>query len=353
MLTALAIAATVLAVSLLIIIHEAGHHLVARRLGMRVERFSVGFGPVVAAFRRGDTEYAISALPLGGYVKIAGMSPGEDVKPEDASAYANQAAWRRFLVIVAGPAMNYVLAVVMAAVLLATVGLRGPDPAARVGLVLPDGPAERAGLHAGDRILAVDGVPVDGWTSLVEHFQSSPGKPLDLSLERPTDDGAPSLRLSLIITPREQGGRGRVDIRQAAAMQHESGLGAIALAFGRTNDLAVGQLAAFGAVFRGRQGAELSGPIGIGQQLVAAAHEGAPPFLALVWQISLVLSILNLLPVPALDGGRLVFLIIEMVTRRRVNERVEGIVHTVGFVALVALLLGVTVFGDLARLLRR
>jgi regulator of sigma E protease len=281
------------------------------------------------------------------------MSPGDDVEPGDASAYANQAAWRRFLVILAGPAMNYLLAVLMATCLLATVGLRGPDPSARVGMVVAGGPADQAGLRAGDRIVTVDRTPVDDWPSLVEHFQSSPGKPLSIEVLRPGPEGAPPDRLSLSITPRDQGGRGRVDIRQAAALQREAGLDALSTAFRRTNQLAVGQLAAFGAVFRGNQGAELSGPIGIGQQLVAAAHEGVPPFLALVWQISLVLAILNLLPVPALDGGRLVFLVIEMVTRRRVNERVEGIVHTVGFVALLALLLGVTVFGDLARLLRR
>jgi regulator of sigma E protease len=351
--TALAILATVLAVSLLIVIHELGHHYAARRFGMRVERFSVGFGPVVGSFRHAGTEFAISALPLGGYVKIAGMSPGDDVDPADGSAYANQAAWRRFLVILAGPAMNYVLAIAMAAVLLATVGLRGPDPAARVGQVLPGGPAEQAGLRSGDLVLSVDGAPVDGWAAMVARFQASPGRTLALSVERPGAGGAAPERLAIAITPRDAGGRGRVGIGQAPAMLRATGLEAVATALHRTNQLAVGQLAAFGAVFRGGQGAELSGPIGIGQQLVSAAHEGAPPFLALVWQISLVLAILNLLPVPALDGGRLVFLAIEMVTRRRVNERVEGIVHMIGFVALIALLLGVTVFGDLARLLRR
>ena len=353
MTTALAIVATVLAVSLLIVIHELGHHAAAVRFGMRVERFSVGFGPVVGSFRRGGTEFAVSALPLGGYVKIAGMSPGDHVDPADPSAYANQPAWRRFLVILAGPAMNYVLAIAIAAALLSTVGLRGPDPAARVGQILPGGPAEQAGLRTGDLVVAVDGAPVEGWPAMVARFQAAPGRTLHLDVERPGAGGAAAERVAIVITPRDAGGVGRVGIGQAPAMLRATGLQAVGSALQRTNALAVAQFAAFGAVFRGGQGAELSGPIGIGQQLVAAAHEGTPPFLALLWQISLVLAILNLLPVPALDGGRLVFLAIEMVTRRRVNERVEGIVHMVGFVALVALLLGVTVFGDLARLLRR
>ncbi len=160
---ALAIVAAVLAVSLLIILHEAGHFWMARRFGMRVERFSVGFGPVLLAFRRGETEFAISALPLGGYVKIAGMAAGEEIDPADRAAYANQAAWRRFLVILAGPAMNYVTAVAVAAALLGTVGLPTPDPAARVGALVKGMPGEQAGLRPGDRVVSVAGTPVGTW----------------------------------------------------------------------------------------------------------------------------------------------------------------------------------------------
>ncbi|MFT3917180.1 MAG: M50 family metallopeptidase [Anaeromyxobacteraceae bacterium] len=349
--TALAIVAAVLGVSLLIVVHELGHHLAALRSGMRVERFSVGFGPVVTSFRRWGTEFAISALPLGGYVKIAGMAPGDEVAPDDPASYANQPAWRRFGVILAGPAMNYVTAVVLAAVLLATIGLRGPDASARVGTVLAGWPAAEAGLKTDDRILSVDGAPVADWAALVARFQGSPGRPLTLEIER--GEGAAATRTTVVLTPRDVKGRGRVGVGQGAALQREAGLAAVTSAFARTNAFALAQLAAFGAIFKGAQGAELSGPIGIAQQLVSGARDGAAPFMALVWQISIVLAILNLLPVPALDGGRLVFLLIEMVTRRRVNERVESVVHFVGFVLLVALLLGVTVFGDLARLLGR
>jgi regulator of sigma E protease len=216
---------------------------------------------------------------------------------------------------------------------------------------VPGWPAAEAGLLPGDRILSASGTPVADWRALVAEFQGSPGRPLPLEIER--GEGPEAERLVLTVTPRDVNGRGRVGIGQASALLREEGLAALPAAFARTNAVAVGQLAAFGAVFRGAQGAELSGPIGIAQQLVSGARAGAAPFLALVWQISIVLAILNLLPIPALDGGRLVFLLIEIVTRRRVNERVEGIVHFVGFVALLALLLGVTVFGDVARLLGR
>jgi regulator of sigma E protease len=347
--TALAIVAAILAVSLLIVIHEAGHFLAARRFGMRVDRFSVGFGPVLGAFRRGGTEFAISALPLGGYVRIAGMSPGDDVAPGDRSAYANQAAWRRFLVIVAGPAMNYLAAIVIAAVLLATVGLRAGDPSARVGAVVEGMPADRAGLRTGDRIVSVAGAPVSTFLELVTEVRRHPGETVALEVVRGEGTATPE-RLTLPVTPQPDG---RVGFAQAHVVVRQGPLEAIAEAFGRTNAQAGAQLAAFGSLFTGRQKAELSGPVGIAQELVRGARQGAEPFLALVWTISIVLAILNLLPVPALDGGRLVFLAWEMVTRRRVNERVESIVHFAGFVALLLLILAVTVFGDLRRLLGR
>lgn len=351
MTTALAIAAAVLAVSALIIIHEAGHFWAARRFGMKVERFSVGFGPVIFSFKRGETEFAISALPLGGYVKIAGMSPGDDVAPGDRTAYANQAAWRRFLVILAGPFMNYVMAIVIAAGLLATLGLRAPDPSARVGAIVEGMPAAAAGLTPGDRILSVAGQPVDSFLAVVKELQRHPGRTIPLEVER--GEGAAAERLTLAITPRDEGGVGRVGFRQAQLVERRGAAAAVAEGFARTNAQAGLQLGAFGALFSGAGKAELSGPAGIAQELVRGARAGTEPFLSLVWVISIVLAILNLLPVPALDGGRLAFLLWEIVTRRRVNERVENAFHLAGFVALLALILAVTIFGDLPKILGR
>lgn len=347
--TALAVVAAVLAVSLLIVVHEAGHFLAARRFGMRVERFSIGFGPVLLAFRRGETEFAISALPLGGYVKIAGMASGEAVAPDDRGQYANQPAWRRFLVILAGPAMNYLTAIAVAWALLATVGLRAPDPSARVGALAPGWPAEAAGLRSGDRIASVAGTPVDSWEALVRELQRHPGEEIALEVVR-GEPAAPERR-SLRITPRDDGGVGRVGFGPAAQVVRMGAGSALLEGVRRTNANAGQQLAAFGGVFSRAQ--QVEGPVGIARGLVRGAREGFEPFLSLVWTISIALAILNLLPIPALDGGRLVFLAYEIVTRRRVNERVEGWLHFAGFVLLVGLILAVTVFGDLPRLLRR
>lgn len=349
MTTGFAIVVAILAVSLLIVVHEAGHFLAARRFGMGVERFSVGFGPVLLAFRRGDTEFAVSALPLGGYVKIAGMAPGDAGESTDHRYFSNQPAWRRFVVILAGPAMNYLAAVLVAWGLLATLGLRAPDPAPRVGALVPGMPAEAAGLLPGDRIDAVSGTPVASWLELVAELQRHPGQEVTLHVVR--EAGGAAQPLTIHITPRDDGGVGRVGVQQPTVLVRKGPGEALVEGFHRTNANAALQLRAFGSLFSKRQRVE--GPVGIARELVRGARAGVEPFLGLVWTISVVLAILNLLPFPALDGGRLVFLGYEIVTRRRVNERVEHVFHLVGFFILVGLILAVTVFGDLPRLLGR
>lgn len=343
---------TVLAFGLLIVIHELGHYLAARACGMRVERFSVGFGPVIWSTRRGETEWAFSLVPLGGYVRIAGMSPEDEIAPDDRRSYANQPAWRRFLVIMAGPATNYVFAVLLAAGLVATLGLREPDTAPVIGEVMPGGPAERAGLRAGDRVLAADGQPVADWAGFVKVVRAHPGTDLPLELRRAgAGEGAPPERL--VVRPDDSGGTGRLGIVPSLRAVHAGPLQSLWVGLTRTQERAQEILSGLGQVVTRKQRAELRGPVGIAEEMARSAKAGAAPFLMMVWLISIMLAIFNWLPLPALDGGRLVFLAYEMVTRRPVNQRIEGIVHTVGFLALLGLILAVTVFGDLARLLRR
>ena len=344
--TLLGVVAAVLGVSLLIVVHEAGHLCAARALGMKVERFSIGFGPVLFSFRRGGTEFAVSALPLGGYVKITGMAPGEEVDPSDPSLYSNQAPYRRFLAILSGPASNYLSAVVLGTALLLGPGLGLPDPGPAVGRVLEGTPAQRAGLSPGDRVESVAGQKVATWGELVAALQAHPGQKIEVAIER--GEGTSAQRLTLSLTPRDEGGLGRAGFEQHLLFVREAGLGAaLRDALRRTNEIAKSQVTVFGKLFSGGRGTKLSGPIGIIQQLLHAAQEGPAAFLNLLWIISVVLAVLNLFPIPALDGGRLLFLAYEVVTRRRVNARVENAVHLVGFAALIALLVGVTVLGDL------
>jgi regulator of sigma E protease len=345
--TALFIVAAILGISALIVVHEAGHMWVARLLGMRVERFSVGFGPVLWSARRGDTEYAVSALPLGGYVRISGMAPGEDVDPEDGTAYCNQAAWRRVLVLAAGPGANYLTAAVLAAALLATLGLPSPDGSPRVGEMIAGRPAARAGLLPGDRITRVGDAAVSTWDELVKALQGSPGKTVALQVER--GEGAALQRLTLPITPDDVGGTGKVGAGAYAPRVRLSPGAAVVEGVSRTNAAAAMTLSMVASMIKRERKAELSGPVGIVEELVRGAQAGLDRFFSVIWNISVALALFNLLPLPALDGGRLVFLAYELVTRRRVNEKVESYIHAAGFIALLALLLGVTIFGDLAK----
>jgi regulator of sigma E protease len=341
----------VLAFGLLVIVHELGHFAAARAFGMRVERFSVGFGPVVLRRAHGGTEYVVSALPFGGYVRIAGMAPGDDVKEGDQGSYSNQPAWRRFVVILAGPVMNWAAAILLAFAMVATLGFHEADPSAALGTVVEGSAAARAGLREGDRILAVDGKPLATWGELVAAVVASPGRPLALEVERPA--GASTERLQLTATPDDAGGRGKLGVGPSTRVLRGGPAAAAAAAVRVTNARAAETLAGLGQMFTGRQKAELRGPVGIAQEMARSARAGAGQFLTMVWFISIMLAIFNLLPIPALDGGRLVFLGYEIVTRRRVNQRVESVVHFAGFVALFGLILAVTVFGDLARILGR
>jgi regulator of sigma E protease len=342
---------TVLGFALLIVIHELGHLVAARLAGMRVERFSMGFGPVLWSRRRGETEWCLSALPFGGYVRIAGMAPGETIDPADRGAYPNQPAWRRFLVILAGPAMNYLAAVAIAVAMFATTGLPQPDPAPVAGDIMRGSAAERAGLRAGDRVLAFEGRPIESWDELVAAVRASPGRVVELTVRR--RGAAPDAQPELVrATPDDRGGAGLLGVRPSLTMVRTTAAESLAMGVRRTNAQAVGVLTGLAQVVTGRQKGELRGPLGIAEEMAHSARAGAAQFVMMLWFISVVLALFNLLPIPALDGGRLTFLGYELVTRRRVNQRVENVVHLIGALALFGLL-ALTLFGDLARIFRR
>lgn len=341
----LGVVAAILGISLLIVIHEAGHYLVARACGMKVERFSVGFGKVLFSTKRGETEFVVSALPLGGYVKIVGMAPGEDVDPADPRLYSNQPAWRRFLAILAGPAANYLTAVVLAFALLLGSGLLQTDPTSSVGRVVENGPAAAAGFRDGDRVLEIEGRPVSTWNGLVGAIRANPGKELPVVVER---GGA---RQELRLTPRDEKGTGKAGFEKHRFVVTSAGPGAAVVdAFRWTHREGAEQVRGFGAIFSRQKGSgidNVGGPLAIVRQFLGAFAQGAGAFVNALWVISIALAVLNLLPIPGLDGSRLVFLAYELVARRRVNARVETWIHSVGIVALFALIAYVTVWNDL------
>ena len=334
----LSILLTVVGLGLLIAVHEAGHLVFARLLGMRVETYSLGFGPRIAGFRRGETDYRLSAIPLGGYCKIAGFSPDEPAAqdPTDPGSYANKAAWRRFLVIAAGPGVNYLLAFLIIAGLYTTRGF--VDLSTTRVQVLPGRPAAAAGLHTGDQVVAIDGAKVSSFAEMMRELRKA-GAPAERRFE--VQRGAD--RQALEVRPEN----GVIGVTQDRVLIQVPLAEALPRAARDVWALNAATLQALWDIARGRGGASLAGPVGIVKQASAEVKRGLAEFAGILANISVGLAIFNFLPVPALDGGRLVFLGIELLSGRKVNQRAETVVHLVGFLFLIALVLAVTLFGDL------
>jgi regulator of sigma E protease len=334
----MAILVAVVGLGLLIAAHEAGHLVLARMMGMRVETFSLGFGPRIWGFRRGETDYRLSALPLGGYCRIAGFTPDDPAAqdPSDPGSYVNKPAWRRFLVIAAGPGVNYLLAFLIIAALYASHGFL--DLTTTRIEVISGGPAAAAGLQTGDQVVAVDGIPVDSFDDLRRELQK-PGSGAERRVEV-LRDGA---RHAFTVRPQN----GTISVKLDRVMVRLPLAEAVPRALHDVWALNAATIGALWDAIRGRGTASLAGPIAIVRQASAEVKRGIADFASILANISVGLALFNFLPVPALDGGRLVFLGVELVTRRKVNQRLESVVHVVGLLLLLGLLVSVVVFGDL------
>jgi regulator of sigma E protease len=334
----MAILVAVVGLGLLIAAHEAGHLLLARLMGMRVEVFSLGFGPRIAGFRRGDTDYRLSALPLGGYCKIAGFTPDDPAAqdPADAGSYMNKPAWRRFLVIAAGPGVNYFVAFAIITLLYVTSGFL--DLATTRIEVLPGGPAAAAGLQTGDQVVAVDGVPVSSFDDLKRELQK-PGQAAERQIEVVRSGARPAFA----VRPQN----GTISVKMDHVLARLPLAEALPRAAQDVWELNAATLSALWDAVRGKGTASLAGPIAIVRQASAEVRRGIADFAGILANISVGLALFNFLPVPALDGGRLVFLAAELITGRKVNQRLESVVHVIGLLLLLGLLVAVVVFGDL------
>jgi regulator of sigma E protease len=329
----------ILGISLLVIVHEGGHYLAARAFGMRVLRFSIGFGPTIAKFQPKDspTVFQIGAIPFMAYVQIAGMNPAEENDPADPELYSNKSVLARFVTIFAGPFANYLIASVMVFGL-ATAGYHGENPPHEpmvVDTVQPGSPAMEAGVQAGDVIRQANGSNVKNVLDLIRITADRAGKPTTYTLERAGKQLAP-----LTITPMDDHGRGIIGIvprvdHTPMAVGH-----AIAYSVAYPYELTVQQLEGFRMMYKQGSTEGVVGPVGM-VKLVSKTTN----FVQLtnfIILISVALGMFNLLPLPALDGGRLVFLGYEIITRRKANERIETMVHTVGLVFLLCLIALVT-----------
>jgi regulator of sigma E protease len=328
-----------LLVGLLILLHEAGHYLVARASRMRVVRFSVGFGPAVVKWRPkgSETTFQLSAIPLGGYVQIAGMDPSDRGEAPDPARYDQKPVLARLAVIAAGPLTNFLTAAVAFAVLYG-IGFPRPSEDPILGEVARGKPAHAAGLRAGDRVISVNGREVETWEALAKATGSSKGRPMRIRVSR---DGATR---EFVVTGRRDARSDRwlVGIGPKTEFEYRSALAAIGTGFAHAGVATLALFWQIGSALFGDGHADFMGPVGIVEMAGDHVGRGAREILLFVAGLSIGLFGLNFLPLPALDGGRLVFLGYEAVVRRRVSPRFEYAVHAIGLVFLLGLLVVVT-----------
>ena len=346
--------AFVIVLGVLIFFHELGHFLVARLFGVGVEKFSLGFGPRLFGKKVGLTDYRISAIPLGGYVKMVGEDPDAEIAPADrAISFTHKHVFKRILIVAAGPLFNLFLAVIIFYVIFQISGLYILKPA--VGQVQAESPAQTAGLKEGDAIVAIDDRPVESWDDMSRIIKESGGKTLTLAVKREGAEFVTRVTPNVTTTQNIFG-----------EDQQRYVIGIVASGEYYTRDLNPFQAAKESILQTYRvtrltvlsivkliQGTvstkTLGGPIMIAEMAGRQAKEG---FISLVFFIALLsinLAILNFLPIPVLDGGHLLFFFVEAVIGRPVNTRMREIAQQVGIFILILLMVYVF-YNDITRI---
>lgn len=338
--------------AVLVLVHELGHFLTAKAFGVQVQEFGIGFPPRLFGVRRGDTLYSINLLPLGGFVKLLGE---ED--PSHPKSLASRSVLQRSIVLSAGSFMNVLLVVVLFTLLLA---VPQEQTVARVAIqeVEPDSPAQAAGLRPGDIVLRVDGHPIRNSGDLLYRVYLRMGAESHWTYQRGSVAESPIIEEATVAVrwrwPAGQGPTGIVigQVSPRMAVVSEPIWEAFPHALQQTWESFTLTKNEVTRWVMGAGSPQLAGPIGIAQITDQVADTGILPLLGLVAGLSLSLGIMNILPIPMLDGGRLMFVLLEGVRRgKRISPRREGLVHMVGFVALMALIALIS-YQDILRLIR-
>jgi len=313
----------VFVLGMLVLAHEMGHFVVARIHGITVYEFSIGFGPVLWSTKPKETQYSLRALPLGGYVRMM----GEDDTSDDVNSFSQKKPWQRFTVLIAGPLMNFVLAVLLYTIIFASIG----SATTVVDSVEKGFPGAVAGIEKGDRIVSIANKEIDSWQTLATLVptlkQSFP-----VVVERKGQTKTFNLK-----TQKDKDGRQIIGILPT---RDKSLVTALGMGSQTTGDIAKSIFQFLGQMVTGKAKADgVVGPVGIYNVVGQASQAGLLPLLEVAAVISVNLAIFNLLPIPALDGGWLVFIVYEMVFRKPFNRQTQEKLQYAGFMLLMLLML--------------
>jgi regulator of sigma E protease len=352
----------ILILSVLVLVHELGHFLVAKKLGIKVEEFGFGLPPRAIGFKKGETIYSINWLPIGGFVKLYGEdeagSGSIKVKKEKQEykdknrAFFARPAWQRALVVIAGVIMNFLLAVVIISFLFTVVGVSVPGNKVLIQEVVRNSPASQAGLRVGEVVTSINGVKITSSQELTSITKKNLGKKITLEVN---DKG--NIK-KVVITPRIKypASQGPMGVAISPNIEVKKYSWYLAPILGTKEALSMSWLIASGLftmlyhlIVSGAVPKGVAGPVGIAQltgQFVAVGPFAVLSFISL---LSLNLAILNILPFPGLDGGRLFFIVSEIIFRKKISMKYEGYAHAIGMALLIGLILLITI-NDLIRL---
>lgn len=309
---------------MLVFIHELGHFATAKMAGITVHEFALGMGPKIFSYQGEETLYSLRALPIGGYVRME----GEDEESENPGSFSQKSPWKRLAVIAAGPIMNFVLAIVVITGLFMMDGF----PVNRVGELIAGAPAEQAGLLAGDEITMIDGKSVTTWDDVVTHISGAETDTLIVEVIR---DG---MKQTLTIKSTKEADTGRRIIGIRPEFEKDLFLSAKYAVMGTFFTIQA-ILQYLGSLLMGQGDfSQVSGPVGIYNAVSQASQTGLRSILNITGMLSINLGLINLLPFPALDGGRIIFIGLEILRGKPIDQEKEGFVHFIGFVILMTLM---------------
>ena len=332
------IIAAILLFGVIVFVHELGHFLLAKRAGIRIHEFAVGMGPKLFSTKKGETLYSLRLLPLGGYCAME----GEDGESSDPRSFGQKSLLQRASVLFAGPFFNIVFAVI----LLIPVFLYMGAPSTTLGQIIPDSPAQAIGLQVNDKIVNINGNEINSWEDIVSNLHSSEGEEVQISVERDGD-----LKVFNVTPEKNADGNYAIGI---AYKPERSFFGSIGSAFTTTYDMTKQMLIFVGQLFTGSVpgGVEnsVTGPVGVISIVSDQASKGIFNLMYIGSVISLNLGILNLLPIPALDGFRLLMLAIEGIRGgKKLDPNKEAIINMAGFALLMGFMVFIT-YKDILRL---